>query len=375
MSSNTFTESPDTAEISIAIPMLTLVPGTMGGGETYARGLMQGLELFPKIRATTFVGPQAKGFSGPIDEVVCPEINGGGGSKEKILTLLKGLIHGPKLRRRVEGYDVYHVPFAVALPRPHSSMPMVQTLCDVQHRDLPQLFSRVEKIYRRFFYEKTARKADAVITISDFAKQTIIDHLGIAPEKIFTAYLAVDTESFTPSLGSRSNFIMYPARGWTHKNHSRLFEAMTILKESHPDLTLVLTGGGLDQLAPPENVEVRGLVSFEELKELYRTAKCMVFPSLYEGFGLPPLEAMASGCPVASSKSGSLPEVVGDAAVLFDAESPQSIAQGILEAIDRTSELQAKGLERVKEFTWERCAEAHDRAYRYALEQHERRKQ
>ncbi|POC80821.1 glycosyl transferase family 1, partial [Vibrio vulnificus] len=103
---------------------------------------------------------------------------------------------------------------------------------------------------------------------------------------------------------------MYPARGWAHKNHAKLFEAMKILKKSHPDLTLVLTGGGLDELSPPDNVEVRGLVSFEELKDLYRTAKCMVFPSLYEGFGLPPLEAMASGCPVASSKSGALPEVV-----------------------------------------------------------------
>ncbi|ABY23079.1 glycosyl transferase, group 1 family protein [Renibacterium salmoninarum ATCC 33209] len=369
MSSSTSLNDSTAPDLRVAIPMLTLVPGSMGGGETYARGLMQGLEDFPKIKATTFVGPQAQGFSAKIDEVVCPEMAGGASNKDKILTLFKGLIHHSKLRRRIDGNDVYHVPFAVALPRPRKSMPMVQTLCDVQHRDLPHLFSRVEKIYRRFFYERTARKADALITISDFAKQTIIDHLGVSPEKIFTAYLAVETEAFIPNLGDRGDFIMYPARGWAHKNHAKLFEAMKILKKSHPDLTLVLTGGGLDELSPPDNVEVRGLVSFEELKDLYRTAKCMVFPSLYEGFGLPPLEAMASGCPVASSKSGALPEVVGDAAVLFDAESAESIAQGILEATERGAELQAKGLDRVKEFTWERCAAAHDAAYKFALNQ------
>jgi len=241
----------------------------------------------------------------------------------------------------------------------------------VQHRDLPHLFSRVERLYRRVFYERTARKADAVVTISDFAKRTIVQHLKISPDKIFTAHLAVDADQFTPNLGERENFVFYPARGWAHKNHAVLFDAMRILQDERPELRLVLTGGGLDHLIDvPENVEVKGLVPFPELLELYRKAKCLVFPSLYEGFGLPPLEAMASGCPVASSTAGSLPEVCGDAAVMFDPHSPRAIADGILEAIARTSELQIKGFQQVEKFTWDKCAEAHEAAYRYAARQH-----
>jgi glycosyltransferase involved in cell wall biosynthesis len=105
-----------------------------------------------------------------------------------------------------------------------------------------------------------------------------------------------------------------------------------------------------------------------ELRELYRTAACMVFPSLYEGFGLPPLEAMASGCPVASSTAGSLPEIVGDAAVLFDPHDPEAIASAIRTAIARTEELQKLGLEQVQKFTWEHCADVHEQAYRYAFD-------
>jgi glycosyltransferase involved in cell wall biosynthesis len=112
---------------------------------------------------------------------------------------------------------------------------------------------------------------------------------------------------------------------------------------------------------------VRGIVSQSELERLYRTAAVLAFPSRYEGFGLPPLEAMASGCPVAASRAGSLPEVCGDAAVLFDPDSPPDIARGILEAIERRAELAPAGLERVREFAWERCAERHVAAYREAI--------
>jgi glycosyltransferase involved in cell wall biosynthesis len=361
----------DTRPLRIAVAMLTLVPGGMGGGETYARGLLRGLASRRDIAATTYVSQTGAGFSGRIPEVVCPEISGGGSSKERILALVTGLIRRKALLTRMEGNDVFHVPFAVNVPVPRRSMPSVQTLCDVQHRDLPHLFSRVERLYRRVFYERAARKADAVVTISRFAKQTIVDHLKIDPDKVFIAPLAVDADEFTPNIGERENFIFYPARGWAHKNHATLFAAMRILQSEQPDLRLVLTGGGLERLTDvPENVDVKGLVPFAELLELYRRAKCLVFPSLYEGFGLPPLEAMASGCPVASSTAGSLPEVCGDAAVMFDPNSPRAIADGIMDAIARTAELQAKGFLQVKKFTWESCAEAHEVAYRYAVNCH-----
>ena len=357
--------------MKVAVAMLTLVPGGMGGGETYARGLLRGLKSVKGVAATTYVSRIAAGFSGDIPEVVCTEVHGGASTTGRIRTLLAGLLKRRSLVSRMRGNDVFHVPFAVNLPVPPRSMPTVQTLCDVQHRDLPHLFSRVERLYRSYFYERAARKADAIVTISDFAKQTIVDHLGVPPEKVFTAHLAVDADQFVPNLEAREDFVFYPARGWAHKNHAKLFDAMRLLETERPGLRLVLTGGALENLTDvPGNVDVKGLVPFAELLELYRSAKCLVFPSLYEGFGLPPLEAMASGCPVAASTAGSLPEVCGDAAVMFDPHSPRAIADAIKEAIARTDELQIKGLAQVQKFTWENCANSHEDAYKFALRQH-----
>ena len=116
----------------------------------------------------------------------------------------------------------------------------------------------------------------------------------------------------------------------------------------------------------PDGVEVRGLVGRGELRELYRTSRALVFPSLYEGFGLPPLEAMASGCPVAASRSGSLPEICGDAAVLFDPHDPAAIAAGVREALARSDELRERGLVRARRSRGPPAPAAHEHAYRLA---------
>jgi glycosyltransferase involved in cell wall biosynthesis len=241
---------------------------------------------------------------------------------------------------------------------------MVQTLLDVQHLDLPQLFSRAERAYRKRFYEGPAQSADAVITISEFAKRRMVELLGIAPERIRVAPLGVDRTAFVPNRGARADFVLYPARGWPHKNHARLIEAMVAVRTEHPELRLVLTGGDLDRLGPlPDWVDRRGLVSRTELHELYRSAALLAFPSRYEGFGLPPIEAMASGCPVAASNVGSIPEVVGDAAALFDPLDVGSIAAGILDALARSAELSARGIDQAALFTWERCRDVHVETY------------
>ena len=111
----------------------------------------------------------------------------------------------------------------------------------------------------------------------------------------------------------------------------------------------------------PPGVEARGHVSMDALVDLYRSAGCLVFPSLYEGFGLPPLEAMACGCPVAVANATSLPEVCGDAAEYFDPLSPEDMATAILRALD--GHLVEKGLARAAGFTWEKTARAHDAVY------------
>jgi glycosyltransferase involved in cell wall biosynthesis len=108
-------------------------------------------------------------------------------------------------------------------------------------------------------------------------------------------------------------------------------------------------------------------VSDDEVARLYRTASCLVFPSLYEGFGLPVVEAMASGCPVATSYEGALAEVCGDDAVRFEATDPASIAAGIMQAIAGSAELAARGRARAAEFSWDMCVQAHIKSYLAAV--------
>ena len=351
------------AGLRVALSMLTLVPGGMGGSETYARELVRALAR-SDVDATGFVARDAAGFCEGLDEVVAERVAGGASTRDRIRTLVQATAARRDLQRQMSAFDVVHVPFTVPVPPPPSGTPWVQTLFDVQHLDLPHLFSRAEKLYRRRFYEGAARRADAVVTISAFAKEQIVEHTRVDPDRVFVAHLAVDAGAFTPHLGEREPFVFYPARGWAHKNHARLIEGIGLLREQRPDLRLVLTGGALDSLGPvPDWVDVRGLVPFDELRRLYRTASALVFPSLYEGFGLPPLEAMASGCPVAASTAGSLPEICGDAAVMFDPHDPAAIASAAGRAIDEAARLQPLGLERVRAFTWDACARVHEEAY------------
>src|SRR5436309_979647 len=139
------------------------------------------------------------------------------------------------------------------------------------------------------------------------------------------------------------------------------FGAFARVRARRPSLRLVLTGW--DKPAPA-GVEARGRVAPDELVRLYRTAAALVFPSVYEGFGQPPLEAMACGCPVACSNAASLPEVVGDAARLFDPESVEDMAAAVEDVLDNAAEWARRGLKRVKLFSWDDCARRHDAVYR-----------
>jgi glycosyltransferase involved in cell wall biosynthesis len=266
-----------------------------------------------------------------------------------------------RIRRQLEldRLDAIHFPLSVMLP-PVASPPAATTVLDVQHEVFPRFFSRPELAYRRVVYGWSVRRSRVVVTISEHARAALVERLGLVPERVRAIHLAVDHERFTPAPVERRPFLLYPANRWPHKNHERLFEAFGLARRDHPDLRLVLTGAGHERRAVPAGVEVRGHVTLDELVELYRTAAALVFPSLYEGFGMPALEAMACGCPVAVSRVASLPEVCGDAAVYFDPLSAESIAQGIREVLARPP---TGGPERAACFTWDACARAHDEVY------------
>ena len=240
--------------------------------------------------------------------------------------------------------------------------PAVTTIHDLQHELYPAFFSRAEIAYRRAVYGWTVKRSRLLIAISEHARSTLLERYDLLPDRVRTIHLGLDHSRLTPDGHEREPFLLYPANRWPHKNHARLFDAFALVRRERPELRLVLTGQGHERARLPEGVESRGHVSADELLDLYRSAACLVFPSLYEGFGLPPLEAMACGCPVAASNATSLPEVCGDAAEYFDPLSTEDMAAAIVRALD--SRLVERGLAHAAGFTWDACARAHDAVYR-----------
>lgn len=348
--------------MSLLVSMLTLVPGSMGGSETYARELLRELEG-AELEVSTLVSPVASGFSGELPELVAEGVTVGASARGRVLGMAQAMSHRGDLRRQIAHASVVHFPFTVPLPTVSAGQRSVVTLLDVQHHDLPHLFSRAERVYRSVAYDRAARRADCVITISNFSKGQIVRHLGIDPDRVVVAPLGARLPVAVAE-EVRQPFLLYPAKGWPHKNHRRLLQAFELLRRDMPELRLVLTGVTAAELpALPDGVEVRGIVDRAELTRLYAAAAALVFPSLYEGFGLPIVEAMAQGCPVAASTAGALPEVVGDAGVLFDPYDPVDIARGVRDAIS-SSGLTERGHRRVRAMSWSDCAKTHGDVFR-----------
>lgn len=348
--------------VRVALSLLTLVPGVSGGSETYARGLARGLASRAQVDVTAIVPPIAPDAGEGLSTEVATEWGQASSSAARAWAVGRASARAGRFRRRFEGVDVVHYPLTVPVPRVEARR--VVTLHDVQHLDLPRLFSPATRAYRRVTYDGAARAADLVIVPSDFVRERAIARLGLDPQRVRAIPLGVDHERFAPGSAPRDAFLLYPARPWPHKNHERLLEAFSLLRAGRPDLRLVLCGVGSERFAGRPGVDALGAVPGPRLVDLLQRAACLVFPSLYEGFGSPPLEAMACGTPVAASTRGSIPEVCDGAAVLFDPEDPAAIAAGVEEALARTDELREAGRARAAEFTWERTAEAHEGAYR-----------
>ena len=347
--------------VRVGISLLTLVPGEIGGAETYARGLTGGLSNVGSLAYTAFVPPVASGAGEGLPEVVVGEYRRARSVPERAVAMAVAALRPGPLRRRYSGVDVVHYPLTIALPR--LPLPSIVTVHDLQHLDLPQYFRRSELLFRRRAHEGAARRADAVIVPSQFVRRSVVEHLGLPPERVHAVAHGIDHERFRPGREERERFLLYPGRLWPHKNHARLFEALTLLRRERPELELVLTGSGHEGRPVPPGVRVEGQVAPEELVSLYRRAACLVFPSMYEGFGQPPLEAMACGCPVAASRAAAIPEAVGEAAALFDPTDAEDIAAVVSAVLDRPERFTRAGLEHAARFTWAETARRHEQVY------------
>ena len=346
----------------VGISLLTLVPGVVGGSETYARELTRALARVGELEYRVFTSKLAPDAADGLPGQVVRHYRASRSIPGRLLAMSSAAV-SPGLRRELEldRLDGLHYAMTVAIP-PVREPPTVVTLQDLQHELQPQFFSRAERAWRRLAYRPSVRRARFVIVPSEHVRETALERLGLGQERVRAIPYGVDHERFRPSTGPREPFLLYPANRWPHKNHERLFEAFALVRRERPDLRLVLTGAGHDGRAGL--AESRGYVTRDELADLYARASALVFPSLYEGFGLPPLEAMASGCPTAVSDAGALPEVCGDSARVFDPTSPDDIAKAVLDLLADPEPYVKRGLERAAEFTWERSARAHEQVYR-----------
>jgi glycosyltransferase involved in cell wall biosynthesis len=235
----------------------------------------------------------------------------------------------------------------------------------------PAVFWVKQRVYG-WLNKRVARKSAHIITISDYVKNDVAAFAGVSTDKITTTYPAADAITDAARGLQRlhgDDFILYVGRALPHKNLDRLLDAFAILKESHPQLKLVLAGRKdalyerLEKRAHDmhlNDVCITGFVTEGQLRWLYEHCQAYVFPSLSEGFGLPPLEAMRHGAPVASSSATCLPEIIGKAAVYFDPQSPEDIAAKVATVLDDKklrSSLVRAGRQQVKKYSWRHMAE------------------
>jgi len=274
--------------------------------------------------------------------------------------------------------DLFHAPHYVVSPL--IRVPYVVTIHDCIHLRFPQyLPNRAALHYARTMMTLAARRAQRVLTVSQASKEDILHYLGVPAEKVEVIYNALDERLAAPPTDAdmqrvrerfqlTSPFVLYTGNIKPHKNLDRLIEAYSILRRRGFEHTKLLIIGDEVSKYPMlrrlvhrfqlhHHVRFLGFVPDATLASLYRLASAFVFPSLYEGFGLPPLEAMSAGAPVITSNVSSLPEVVGDAALLIDPMDAGAIADAMARVLGDESlrhELVRRGHERVKAFSWER---------------------
>jgi glycosyltransferase involved in cell wall biosynthesis len=286
-----------------------------------------------------------------------------------------------------ERLDLLHMPANVVPVFAHC--PTIATILDTTVFRYPSYFPRWQRTYQRIFVPLTARRARKILTISEHSKRDIVDRFGIKPDKVTVTYLsALPAFQVLPNMAASEGvdkhgfgeFILTVGTLEPRKNTIGLLRAFALLRQQGHTCHLVHAGSRgwmfdavLDEvvrLGLSASVHFLGRVALGELVELYNTAKLFVYPSLYEGFGLPVLEAMACGCPVITSDRSSLPEIAGDAAVLIDPEDTTGLALAIKSLIEDRAlakDMQRRGLERAAEFSWERCAQQTLGVYREAL--------
>ncbi len=370
----------------IGVNLLWLVPGVVGGSEEHTtrllRALAQRLADHDDLEVVLFVnrlfGSAHPDLVEKFQTVVAP-LHG----SNKLLRVLAESTWLPWASARHRIGLMHHAGGTIPAVR---TCPAIVSIHDLQPLAFPENFSRVKRTYLATAIPRSARRARRVLVLTEWVRADVMRRTGVPEDRV-----VVVSPGTTPPERSLSDvskllerhdvigrpFFLYPAITYPHKNHRVLVDALVELLETHPDAVLVLTGGAgpsekdvlalIDQLGIRENVRKPGRISADDLEALYGEAAALAFPSLYEGFGIPVLEAMSRGCPVLAAHTTALPEVVGDAGVLIDPDSPDLWAEAmrrVLDDGDWRHDLVGAGLKRSGEYTWSRSAATLENLYR-----------
>jgi glycosyltransferase involved in cell wall biosynthesis len=263
-----------------------------------------------------------------------------------------------------DGMQVLHCPTQRAPVR--SRVPLVVTLHDLAVLRQPGTFNRWTRTYSRLALPRVARAARRVIAVSEFTKREALELLEVPEDKLRVIPNAVGAPFSPEGEAVNGDYVLAVSTLEPRKNLSRLVEGFGRAGLDGCRLLVAGMRGWGDVEVAANGVQLLGFVPDDELARLYRGARCVAYVSAYEGFGLPVLEAMASGAPVVAGRNQAAEEVAGDAAVLVDPGDPDAIAAGLVEAIDRRDELSARGLARAKRFDWRQVAHATVDVYREA---------
>src|SRR5438093_2914053 len=284
------------------------------------------------------------------------------GGKSRLATLARDGVWYPFLLGRECAADVLHCPTYRGPLR--SRLPLVVTVHDLAVLRHPEAFNRWTRAYSPRVVPRVLRAARRVIAVSQFTRRERVELLGVPDEKIRVVPNAVSDEFTREGPAEGGDYVLAVGTLEPRKNLDRLVEAV---RRTDRELRVVGARGWGGVEVRGNGVRWLGEVDDVQLARLYRGATCVAYPSLYEGFGIPVLEAMACGVPVVTARGTAMEEVADGAAVLVDAHDPAEIAAGLAQAVADRAQLVAKGLERARLFRWDAVAAATVGVYREAV--------
>ncbi len=361
-----------------------------GGNETYIRGLIRALANLDDQNRYTIYLAEAEAAAEWQDGFIRRHAN----FEIRLLPKPTPLVRVPvflSYELRQHPVDVLHVQYTAP---PFCPVPVVATIHDLAFEHMPETFTRRGSFQLKLTVRRTAQKAARIATVSEYSRWDLLRTYRLAPEKVAVTYNGVESH-FTSALtkneaneirrqfGIDRDFLLAVGSLQPRKNLIRLIRAYARLRSENQNFTpqLVIVGRKLwlaDEIFAEirrqrwaDDVILTGYVSDADLPKLYRQATAFVYPSLFEGFGLPPVEAMACGTPVVTSNVSSLPEVTGGAALLVDPLDQGSIESALLTITQDQSlrkRLREQGIEQAKKFTWQAAAEKTLQLYQESFE-------